>query len=112
MTRVSHAIDRFDVSFDDPNLVANAGLLLTATLSDRLDLEALIDTTVKLRGRVGGAHPGRKVLTLTHAMIAGGTHMKSDQLPLHVFQHTWRINPLGNALGNAEEDHGSLCAIE
>ena len=41
MTRVSHAIDRFDVSFDDPNLVANAGLLLTATLSDRLDLEAL-----------------------------------------------------------------------
>ena len=75
MTRVSHAIDRFDVSFDDPNLVANAGLLLTATLSDRLDLEALIDATVKLRGRVGGARPGRKVLTLTHAMIAGGTHI-------------------------------------
>ena len=29
MTRVSHALDRLEVSFDDPNLVANAGLLLT-----------------------------------------------------------------------------------
>ena len=75
MTRVSHAIDRVEVSFDDPNLVANAGLLLTATLADRLALEALIDSTVKLAGRVGGARPGRKVLTLAHAMIAGGTHI-------------------------------------
>ena len=75
MTRVSHAIDRVEVCFDDPNLVANAGLLLTATLVDRLALEALIDSTVKLAGRVGGARPGRKVLTLAHAMIAGGTHI-------------------------------------
>jgi Transposase DDE domain group 1 len=75
VTRVSRALDRIEVSFDDPNLVANAGLLLTGTLADRLDLEALINATVKLRGRVGGARPGRKVLTLTHAMIAGGTHI-------------------------------------
>ena len=75
MTRVSRVLDRIDVSFDDPNLVANAGLLLTATLADRLDLEALIDDTVKLGGRVGGARPGRKVLTLAHAMIAGATHI-------------------------------------
>jgi hypothetical protein len=75
VTRVSHAIDRIEVSFDDPNLVANAGLMLTGTLSSRLDLESLIDSTVKLGGRVGGARPGRKVLTLTHAMIAGGTHI-------------------------------------
>ena len=75
MTRVSRAPDRIDVSFDDPNLVANAGLLLTATLSDRLGLEAMIDSTVKLGDRVGGARPGRKVLTLTHAMIAGATHI-------------------------------------
>ena len=75
MIRVSHALDRIEVSFDDPNLVANAGLLLTGTLAARLDLEALIDATVKLGGRVGGARPGRKVLTLVHAMIAGGTHI-------------------------------------
>ena len=75
MTRVSHGIDRVEVSFDDPNLVANAGLLLTATVADRLGLEALIDATVKLGSRVGGARPGRKVLTLSHAMIAGATHI-------------------------------------
>jgi hypothetical protein len=80
MTRVSRVLDHIDVSFDDPNLVANAGLLLTATLADRLELETMIDDTVKLGDRVGGARPGRKVLTLTHAMIAGGTHIDHADL--------------------------------
>jgi hypothetical protein len=75
VTRVSHALDRIDVTFDDPNLVANAGLLLVATLSERLGLEAMINATVRLDGRVGGARPGRKVLTLTHALCAGGSHI-------------------------------------
>jgi hypothetical protein len=75
VTRVSHALDRIEATFDDPNLVANAGLLLVATLSERLGLEALIDTTVRLDGRIGGARPGRKVLTLTHALCAGGSHI-------------------------------------
>ena len=75
MTRVSHCMNRVEVSFDDPNLVANAGVLLTATLAERLDLEALIGSTVKLAGRVGGARPVRKVLTLAHSMIAGGTRI-------------------------------------
>ena len=75
MTPLSHRIDRLDATFDDPNLVANAGLVLIATLSQRLGLEALIDATVRLAGRVGGARPGRKVLTLVHAMIAGASHI-------------------------------------
>ena len=75
MTRVSHNIDRIDVTFDDPNLVADGGLLLVATLTQRLGLEVLIDATVRLIGRVGGARPGRKVLTLVHAMIAGANHI-------------------------------------
>ena len=75
MTRVSHVIDRIEATFDDANLVANAGLLLSATLAGRLGLEGLIDDTVKLSGRVGGAHPGCKVLTLMHLMIAGGSHI-------------------------------------
>ena len=73
MSRVSHAIDRVGVSFDDPNLVANAGLLLVGTLVVRLGLERLVNATVRLGGRVGGARPGRKVLTLVHAMVAGGS---------------------------------------
>ena len=75
MTRVSQTLDRIDATFDDPNLVANAGLLLVATLSQRLGLEALIDATVRLGGRVGGFRPGRKVLTLVHALCAGGSHI-------------------------------------
>jgi hypothetical protein len=38
-------------------------------------LEALINATVRLVGRVGGARPGRKVLTLVHAIIAGASHI-------------------------------------
>ncbi len=75
MKSVSRGIDRIEVTFDEPNLVANAGLLLVATLVARLGLERLINATVHLSGRVGGALPGRKVLTLVHAMAAGGSHI-------------------------------------
>jgi len=72
---VSRGMDRIEVTFDEPNLVANAGLLLVATLVARLGLESLINSTVRLSGRVGGAHPGRKMLTLVHTMVAGGSHI-------------------------------------
>ena len=75
MSRVSHAIDRVSVSFDDPNLVANAGLVLVATLAVRLEVEAAVNGMVRLAGRVGGALPGRKVMTLVTAIIAGGSHI-------------------------------------
>ena len=75
MRSVSRRIDRVAVTFDEPNLVANAGLLLVATLVARLDLERLVNGTVRLVGRVGGARPGRKVLTLVHAMAAGASHI-------------------------------------
>jgi hypothetical protein len=75
VSRVSHVIDRIQVTFDDENLVANAGLLLVGTLVVRLDLEALVNSTVRLWGRVGGYRPGRKLLTLVHAIVAGGSHI-------------------------------------
>lgn len=63
--------DSVAVEFDDGRLIANAGLLLTGTLSDRLGLERLVDETVDLGGRPGAARPGRKLLSLVHAMAAG-----------------------------------------
>ena len=75
MSRVSHGVDRVEVRFDDANLVANAGLLLVGTLVSRLGLEKMINATVRLGGRVGGALPGRKALTLVHSMVAGGSHL-------------------------------------
>jgi hypothetical protein len=44
VNRVSHNLDRVAVSFDDPNLVANAGLLLVGTLVAKLGLERLVNT--------------------------------------------------------------------
>jgi Transposase DDE domain group 1 len=73
--RVSRAIDRVEVTFDDATLVANAGLIVPATLMVGLRLEGLINSTVRLVGRVGGALPGRKVLTLVATILAGGSHI-------------------------------------
>jgi len=50
--QVSRGLDRIEVAFDEPNLVANAGLLLVSTLVVRLGLEALINSTLRLTGRV------------------------------------------------------------
>ena len=81
MSRVSRAIDRIEVTFDDETLVADAGLIVPATLMVRLGLEALIDEMVRLVGRVGGALPGRKVLTLVAAILAGASHIEhADKL--------------------------------
>src|SRR4051794_16450922 len=75
VTRVSRSLDGVEASFDDETLIADAGLLLPATLAVRLGLEAVIDATVALPGRAGGAHPGRKVLTTVFAILAGGNHI-------------------------------------
>lgn len=75
MSGVSRRFDRVEVTFDDSSLVANAGLVVPATLMGRLGLEALINSTVRLVGRVGGALPGRKVLTLVATILAGGSHI-------------------------------------
>ena len=75
MNSSSRTIERVSVTFDDPTLVADAGLLVPATLMVRLGLEALVNQMVRLGGRVGGARPGRKVLTLVAAILAGATHI-------------------------------------
>ncbi len=75
MNSSSRIIERVAVTFDDPTLVADAGLLVPATLMVRLGLEALVNQMVRLGGRVGGARPGRKVLTLVAAILTGATHI-------------------------------------
>jgi hypothetical protein len=67
----SHTPDQLAVAFDDLRAVANAGLLLPATLAQRLGLEGLADELIDLGQRPGSARPGRKLLTLVHAMLAG-----------------------------------------
>ena len=71
MSASSRSLDRFATTFDHEGLVANAGLILAATLMDRLGLLGLIERWV----RTGSANPGRKILTLVAAMLAGATHI-------------------------------------
>lgn len=51
MNPVSRGLDRLQVTFDEPGLVADAGLVVVAALASRLGLEALIDNNVRLVGR-------------------------------------------------------------
>src|SRR5258708_9775557 len=41
----------------------------------RLGLEALVNATVRLGERAGGARPGRKICSLVATILAGGTHI-------------------------------------
>ena len=66
------ALDHLRVAFDDPHAVASAGLLLPATLAERLGIGQAADQLIDLGDRPGAANPGAKLLTVVHAMVAGG----------------------------------------
>jgi len=66
------SLDSVRVEFDEQRLVSDAGLVLPATLADRLGLEELVNESVWLPYRTpGAALPGRKVMSLVHGMLAG-----------------------------------------
>ena len=64
--------DGIHVAFDDHRLVANAGLLLPASLAQRLGLGELVDQHVDLGDAPGRANTGDKLLTLVASALAGG----------------------------------------
>jgi hypothetical protein len=61
--RSSHSLDRVETVFDGTQLVADAGLLLPATLAQHLGLGELVDDHLDL---------GDKLLTLVISALAGG----------------------------------------
>ena len=71
MVTACQSLDGLEVMFDDERAVANAGLLLPATLAAHLGLERRADEVIRLAGP-GSFRPGRKVMTLVHSMVAGG----------------------------------------
>ena len=70
--RSSHSLDRLGISFDDDRLVADAGLLLPATLAAHLGLRELVDEHLNLGSAPGRANAGDKLLTLVMSALAGG----------------------------------------
>jgi hypothetical protein len=69
--RPGRRLDRLEAVFDDQRVVANAGVVLSATLAERRGVEALVDESVSLSDRSAGARAGAKVLSLVHAMLLG-----------------------------------------
>jgi hypothetical protein len=64
-------LDGVVVWFDDERAVADAGIVLAATLAGRLGIEALVDARVDLGERDGAGNEGAKVMTLVSAMALG-----------------------------------------
>ena len=64
-----HHPDRILVSFDDHRLVANAGLILPATLALRLGLPELVQRRLDLGNAPGRANTGDKVMTLVASAL-------------------------------------------
>ena len=64
--------DRIRVAFDNHRLVANAGLLLPASLALRLGLNELADSHLDLGDAPGGANTGDILMTLVASALAGG----------------------------------------
>ena len=67
-----HHPDRIRIAFDDHRLVANAGLILPATLARRLGLPELVHNHLDLGRAPGRANPGDKMMTLVASALAGG----------------------------------------
>ncbi len=70
--RSSHSLDRIDTAFDGTQLVADAGLMLPATLVQRLGLKELVNEHLDLGKAPGRANVGDKALTLVASALAGG----------------------------------------
>jgi Transposase DDE domain group 1 len=65
-------LDGLRVEFDDERVVSDAGVMLVATVAQRLGIEALAGQLVRLRrDRPGAASAGRKVMAVLYAMVLG-----------------------------------------
>ena len=64
--------DRIQITFDDRRLVANAGLLLPATLARHLGLPELVRQRLDLGDAPGRANTSDKMMTLVTSALAGG----------------------------------------
>ena len=62
--------DRIQIAFDDRCLVANAGLILPATLARHLGLPQLVEQHLDLGDAPGRANTGDKIMTLVASALA------------------------------------------
>src|ERR1700756_3237401 len=74
-------LDGLEVVFDDERVVSDAGVVLVATLAERLGIEDRARRGVRLRrDRPGAANVGRKVMALVFAMLLGADSIDDCQV--------------------------------
>lgn len=79
--RSSHTLGRIETTFDEPNLVPNAGLVAPAALAQKLGVAELIDEHVRLpEGVAGRANSGAKAMTVIGSMLAGGDSIADTEV--------------------------------
>ena len=66
------------MSFNETNLVPNAGLVTAAALAQRIGLGELVDQRLRLASE--GANSGAKALTVVGSMLAGGDSIDDTAL--------------------------------
>jgi Transposase DDE domain group 1 len=71
--QLSHAAAAVDVAFDDPNLIADAGLVPVLAVAEQIGLAQLVEDCVKIQNadNSAGANSGAKVMSLVAGMVAG-----------------------------------------
>src|ERR1700709_1261751 len=75
----SHAVGVVDVVFDDPNLIADAGLVPVVALAEQIGLPELVAQHVAITGAANsaGANPVAKVMSLLAGMVAGADSVEA-----------------------------------
>ena len=101
--KASHTLDTIRTSFDEEHLVANAGLLLPATLMQRLGVCELLDEHVDLGPVPGAANIGLKGSALVAALIVGAKWI-NDVAVLRAGETLECLRALGQFWGSIEVD--------
>lgn len=71
--RSNHTLTKIETTFDETNLVPNAGLAVPAALAQKLGIAELVDERVRLPDNAAGkAGAGAKAMTVIATMLAGG----------------------------------------
>jgi Transposase DDE domain group 1 len=88
--QASHTATAVDVAFDDPNLIADAGLVPVMALAEQIGLPDLVAEHVAIldAANSAGANPTAKVMSLLAGMVAGADSIED----------TDRLRHMGNGL--------------
>jgi hypothetical protein len=101
-----------DVVFDEPNLIADAGLVPVVALAERIGLPGLVAGRVRISGAAnsGGANAGAKVMSVLAGMVAGADSITDTDRLRHtamsvVFEGTRAPSTVGTFLRSFTHGH-------